>query len=281
MENPQNIKLKILEILKSRGPSLPVHVARETNLSSIFASAFLSELLNEKSIKISHMRVGGSPLYFLKTQESQLEKFYQYLPGKEKEAFLLLKEKSILKDSLLPPPIRVALRNLGDFAIPFRKNEEVFWKYFLYEEPAEKQEIEKKPEREKEKQEKVTTTKSIEKPLIEIKPQKKKIKNEQANKFLEEVKNFLIKKDIELLEEISIDKKEIIGKIRINSDLGKIIFLLIAKDKKRVTEADIIKSYQTSIDKKMPCYLLSKGELSKKIKELLLNYKNILKVDKI
>jgi len=33
---------------KRRGPSLPVHIASETGLSMLFASAFLSELLSEK-----------------------------------------------------------------------------------------------------------------------------------------------------------------------------------------------------------------------------------------
>ncbi len=42
------IKEKILSVLKKRGPSLPVHVAGETELSMLFASAFLSELLSEK-----------------------------------------------------------------------------------------------------------------------------------------------------------------------------------------------------------------------------------------
>ena len=47
-ENPEITKQKITQILKIKGPSLPVQIARETGLSSLFAGAFLSELVNEK-----------------------------------------------------------------------------------------------------------------------------------------------------------------------------------------------------------------------------------------
>ena len=132
-----------------------------------------------------------------------------------------------------------------------------------------------------EKQEKIIERK-IEKPLIEIKPKIKKSKSqEKSNKFLEEIKQFLFKKDIEFLEEIKADKNEILAKIRINSDLGKISLMMIAKNKKRVTEADIVKAYQKSIDKKMPGILLFKGELSKKMQEFSKEYRDLIKIEKI
>ena len=133
----QNVQSKIIEILSKRGPSLPVHISKETGLSILFASAYLSELVKEKEIKISNMKVGGSPVYFLAEQEHLLENFYQYLNEREKEAFLLLKEKKLLEDQALEPAIRVALRNLRDFAIPFRYQEKIFWKYFLTKESPE------------------------------------------------------------------------------------------------------------------------------------------------
>ena len=129
-QNTIPVKEKIISIFKRRGPSLPIHIARETELSILFASAFLSELLAEKKIKISNMRVGSSPIYFIPGQEFMLEKFSEFLKSKEKEAFLLLKEEKFLKDSKQEPAIRVALRELKDFAIPFKKDEEIYWRYF-------------------------------------------------------------------------------------------------------------------------------------------------------
>jgi len=128
------IKEKILFILRGRGPSLPVHIAGEMGLSILFASAFLSELVSEKKIKISYMKVGNSPIYFIMGQELHLEKFSQYLHSKEKEAFLLIKEKKFLNDKKQEPAIRVALREIKDFAIPFEKNGEIFWRYFSADE---------------------------------------------------------------------------------------------------------------------------------------------------
>ncbi len=320
----KKIKEKIVQVLKLKGPNLPVKIARETEISSLFAGAFLSELAKENMIRISNMKVGGSPLYYLKGQETSLEKFYQYLPGKEREAFLHIKENKILKDREQEPAIRVALRSIKDFAVPFKQDEEPMW-YFhslteqevrsllekssqikkpekeikiqekeikIAEKEIKKAEILVKPIREQksEKEEKPTKVeipekiieRKTEKPLIEIKPIIKKQKSqEKSNKFLEEIKQFLFKKDIEFLEEIKTDKSEIMAKIRINSDLGKISFLLIAKNKKRVTEADIVKAYQKSIDKKMSGLLLFKGELSKKMQEFSKEYKDLIKIEKI
>ena len=86
---------KIISILRIGGPSLPVRIAKELGMSSLFVSAFLSELAGQKRIKISNLKVGGSPLYFLDGQEEKLENFYKFVHPKEGEAFLLLKGKKI------------------------------------------------------------------------------------------------------------------------------------------------------------------------------------------
>jgi hypothetical protein len=125
------IKNKILDILKRRGPSLPIQVAKELQLNSLFVSAFLSELAGEQKLKISHLKVGGSPLYFLQGQEKLLENFYKFLAPKEVEAFLLLRDKKLLKESEQDPAIRVALKYIKDFSVGFKTNNEIFWRYML------------------------------------------------------------------------------------------------------------------------------------------------------
>ena len=92
---------------------------------------FLWKLISERKIKISSMKVGNSPIYLLPKQEPRLEKFSQHLKSKEKDAFLLLKEKKFLRDKEQDPAIRVALRAIRDFAIPFRRNGEIIWRYFM------------------------------------------------------------------------------------------------------------------------------------------------------
>jgi hypothetical protein len=127
-------KERMLNWMKVNGPSLPVQLAKAIGVSPLFASAFLSELKGEGKVKISRMRVGSSPLYYLEGQEEQLEKFIQHFESREREAFSLLKESRILEDSIQSPVVRVALRSIRDFAIPVKINVggemKLFWRYF-------------------------------------------------------------------------------------------------------------------------------------------------------
>jgi len=129
IQNAFEMKDKVLSVLKRRGPCLPIHVAKDTGMSMLFSSAFLSELIADKKVRVSDMKVGGSPLYLIPGQEPMLENFSQYLKSKEKDAFLLLKENKFLKDTELEPAIRVALRGIKDFAFPLNYNKEIYWKY--------------------------------------------------------------------------------------------------------------------------------------------------------
>jgi hypothetical protein len=140
-QDASHIREKILSILRMKGPTIPVYISQEIGTSMLFTSAFLSELLSDKLVKISNMRVGNSPIYFIAGQEPQLEKFAHYLKSKEKEAFLLLQENKFLKDSEQSPAIRVALRSIKDFAFHFRKNNEIFWRYLTSSESELKHEI--------------------------------------------------------------------------------------------------------------------------------------------
>ena len=60
---------KIIQVLEENGPSLPIQIAKKLQMSSLFISAFLSELTNENRVKVSHLKMGGSPVYFLSGQE--------------------------------------------------------------------------------------------------------------------------------------------------------------------------------------------------------------------
>ena len=130
MINIEQIKQKILEFVKEKGPALPVPLSRHIELSPTFTSAILAELSNEKRIKMSNLKVGSSPLYLLQGQEPQLENFLDNIEGAKKTALLKLKQNKILEDEKQDPAIRVALRSIRDFAIPLRFQGRVIWKYF-------------------------------------------------------------------------------------------------------------------------------------------------------
>ncbi len=131
----KELKYKAFDFVKRNGPILPVKLTKVLNTSILFSSAVLSELVSERKVMLTHANIGGSPLYYIKGQESKLDILYDHLPGKEKEAFDLLKEQKVLKDRALEPAIRVALRQLKDFSVRLDvKSEdqvEIFWKWYM------------------------------------------------------------------------------------------------------------------------------------------------------
>jgi hypothetical protein len=282
---------KIIDILKKKGPSLPINIAKEIDMSSLFISAFLSELADEKRIRVSHMKIGGSPLYYMEGQEEKLEEYYKFLHPKEAEAFLLLKKKKILKDSEQEPAIRVALRSIGDFAFGFKKDEEIYWRYVLVPVSEVKEifaaETKKKPEPGRPIQ--LPETKSMpnsQKQLVhkfnnpivlaQIKPKKEKPKSEFVLKVIDFIKNHY-----KLVEEKDYKAKEYNCITRINSDLGEISFFTLARDKKNITLTDLKKLLSEAQSLPLPALLLHRGKISKNAAEFADKYSSILKIKKL
>ena len=86
LNNLQEKKKFILEIIKKKGPSLPSAISQEIRVSLLLTSALLSDMRSEKTVRLSNLRVGGSPLYYIQGQEQQLENFVKHLQLKEQEA---------------------------------------------------------------------------------------------------------------------------------------------------------------------------------------------------
>jgi hypothetical protein len=307
----------------------------------LFASAFLSELFSDKKIKMSYMKVGSSSLYFIPGQEPQLEKFSNYLKSREKDAFIRIKEKKILKDSEQEPAIRVALRSIRDFAIPLKKNNETYWRYFTTSESEFKEEqkpieeheyVEPKPKvfdtKEREISEKIIRDIKIEdienlreekeklEKIIKEKPEekleektlgektkerldkqesreepkkiskktikKKKISTKKTiqksnEKFFNQVKDFLSRESIEISNIEGFGKDEIF--LRIKSDGEE--KLLVAYNKKRIGENEIIKANKKALELHLRYIILSMGEMGKKLSNLIESIKNLEKIEKM
>ena len=275
-QDTSEIKEKIIFVLKQRGPSLPVHIAKGTGLSILFASAFLSELLSERKIKMSHMKVGSSPIYYISGQEAQLENFAHYLNNKEKETFTLLQNKKILRDSEQHPAVRVALRSIKDFAMPFKKEEKIFWRYYLT--PENQLEIQQP----KLKTEVTKTLNIFEKPKSpEVKKSKsverKTKKTSKNDKFFNKVKSFLSAKSTEILDIESFSKNELV--LRIKKDDQEEI--LIAYNKKRINEEDILKAHRKISGKYSGYKILCLGEPLKRTKNIINAIKDLREIDKM
>ena len=287
--NVEEKKAAIIAALKQKGPLLPVQAAREIGLSILFSSAILSEMAENKLLKLSNLKVGGSPLYYLEGQESQLENFAKYLGGKEKEAFELLKKHQLLEDATLEPAHRVAMREIKDFAIPMKvrvgSEEQLFWRFYS----TNKEEIAQKLLRLTKKIEKKTEKEKIHKAKIKQKQEEsaiQKTKQEKAEKHEEKsllsadfsgrIFEWLQKKNIEFVEKKQERKKEIEAIVNIISQIGKIPFLLIAKEKKNINEADISIALQKGQAARLNVIFLSTGKPTKKAQQAIESFKTQL-----
>lgn len=296
-------KNKILEILKNKGPSLPSTISREIGVSLLFTSALLSEMIKDKSLKCSHLKIGGSPLYYLEGQEQSLDNFVNHLQAKEKEAFLILKEAKVIDEEFLHPAHRVALRSIKDFAVPVKISvegrEKNFWRYHLIgQEEAtkkigeifkklkkERKETRKEVKEAKEKEKKDEIQKVEKKEEVEIREKEAGGKKPRVSKkkdkedFYARIYEHLQEQGVEIQQEIK--EGAVVCIALANFSFGKAKLLVVANNKKKISEADLSLAYQQGLVRKMPVLFLTQGELTKKASsyiEMLGNYIFVKKI---
>ena len=288
----------ILQLINSNGPILPVHAAKAIGSNILMASAHLSELVSRKKVKVSKIKVGGSPLYYLPGQEPKLEGFSDNLNLKEKEAFELLRLKKILRDNAIEAVYRVALRQLKDFALPlevkYNDTRELFWKWHTTT-PEEtnilirqiitppKPELKReqpisKPKQEVQQRIPVKKIEKPKKPKLKLEPKeiekeaKPKIEEEVTSPFIKQLEKYFSKNNIEIIETNAIRKaSEIEFVIKVPSNVGSLIYFCKAKGKKRINDGDLSSAFIQGQTKKLPVLFLTKGELTKKAQEMLEN----------
>jgi len=358
---------KVLDTMRINGPVIPTKIAKVLSTDTIMASAVLSELLSSKKIKISKLKVGGTPVYFLPGQESRLQEFEKHLNEKDRRTVELLRQKKIIRDRAVEPLTRVSLREIKDFAIPLQVNingqREVFWKWYLLsnqdaeqilksllsppkppeipkvpeapkpiqERPVE-QPVQPKPEVAKEipkepakqevkpaepevkpepvqvkeevkpaepevKQESVPVKQEVapapEKPKVQEEVKKEYISESKVQKevqktiapkpkkkevpdvFFNKVKSHFSRKEINVVKEIIKKKNEADYVIGIPSALGELEYFCRIKNKKTISDSDLDGVFAHGQLFKLPIVLVISGELSKKAKEKLKEFKNI------
>lgn len=127
----QNIpKEKILEVVR-QGPTIPARIVKIVGGDTMLIGAILSTLISSGDISYTSLKIGGSPLYYMKDQEARLEEYMNYLNEKDRKTVGILKESKILlfndQDSL----VRVSLQAVKDFAKQFELDGNMFYRYFL------------------------------------------------------------------------------------------------------------------------------------------------------
>jgi len=286
----------VLNFIKYNGPVLPVQIAKHINTNILFSSAILSELVARKILKITHASIGGSPLYYLPGQEELMDtRLCTALHGREKEAYQLLKDKKVLWEKEMEPWQRVAVKDLKDFSVQIMVNQEgnveAFWKHSLVSDDEAKLIIssiingsapveEAKPEavdeenietvipevQEEIKPKVIIEPKEFVQEKIEAEPKITKVKKEKPEgNFYGKVLDFVQANNVEIIKEEVIKKdKEIDFVVNVLSNFGKLRYLIKAKNKAAINEADVSMAFSEGQLKKLPVILLVNGKPNKK-----------------
>jgi hypothetical protein len=258
-----------LAFVKREGPILPSQLANELNTNILFASAILSELVSKKDVLITSVKRGGSPFYYVKGQEEKLQELSEYLPGKLKEAYLLIKEKKVLRDKDLEPWQRVALRELKDYAIQLNvglsTGYEIFWKWYLLSNDEAKEYIKEIVGGKKEKKEREERK--------EEKKEERKVGFGLIGKgedYLKRIKDYFEENKLYIISQNIVRKnKEMEFIVDVPSNIGNLRYFVKFKNKKSIGDHDIISALDEANKKGLPLLFLSNGELNKKAESYL------------
>jgi len=268
---------KLKQIISIKGPVIPSDVHSQIGSDLLMASALMAEMVSKGTLKISSVKIGSSPLYYLPGQEEKLQGFSKYIHEKEKKAYELLKEKNVLRDSVLEPVVRVALRAIKDFAVPLRVNykdkSEIFWRWYLLPNEEAEKIIEKslgvkdtkgvkevKKEKTEEKQKELKKT--------EIKREPKKI--EKTTFIFDKLYEYFNKNKISIISK-EINKRKTGGDliVEVPSPVGNIKYFCRVNDKKKTNDSDLASAFVQGQQNKLPVLYITSGQLTKKAKEML------------
>ncbi len=285
----QALKNQILEIVKKEGPVLPAQISQKVVSNILFTSALLSDLASQDQVRMSKAKIGGSPVYYVKGQEHKLQMLYKHLGEKPRKIYDLLKEKRILRDKELEPWQRVAVREIKDFSVMITVNhqgaQEIFWKWYLTRDEEAKSMItetikKEMPEELKKEELKPEPKEELKKePAKELKPETKEdiikekkeiVRKHVTDRFYGMLNTYFSDNRIVILEEQALRKNtEYEFVIGIPSALGNLKYFVKAKNKKKISDAELNMAYTTGERKKLPTIFMSTGDMTKKAEQYL------------
>jgi hypothetical protein len=269
---------------------------------TMLASAFLSTLISKGHVKVSHRKIGSSPLYYVDGQEQKTrDVLYSELNDLEKKALERLRELRVAFKDELYPQERVLLSDLRDFAaylqITNEAQEFVCWKYYSVtddefnsilnsklnkqEEPAIIVEHGEVILGEEPEQKLLAKTKIFDsEPKIEPKEivvKKKREPKIHQSDFDLKVDEYLKNANIEVLEK-NIGHGESSYLVSTKTPFGHQNYFLKTKNKS-LTESDISKIYVETSSKKYPIILFTPKQLNKKVKAYVeKHFGNLIKI---
>lgn len=291
---------KALEFIRLRGPCVPVQLGKHMGMNSMLAGALLSELVSKGSLRISNLKMGGSPLYFVPGQEPELLKHLDLLQDVDRQTVQLLERHRVIRDNEASPLIRVSLRNIADFAVPldvsYNQQKETFWKWFLCPDEETQRIIKgmlqpvKAPERpapvpeqtvlqhvdgtqeavQQEVQRAPSRPAPVRTPAAESRAEVGERPDMAGDPFLASLLAFFVKNNIKIVEQQCVKKRvEYDFVLKLPSGVGTLTYYCKAKAKRKVTDGDVSSAFVQGQLRKLPVVLLATGELNKKGQEMV------------
>ncbi len=291
-------RFSALSFVKREGPILPAQLAKEINTNILLSSAILSELAENKQVLVTSIKKGGSPLYYISGQEEKLQELSRFLSVGDKVVYESLKNSVVIRDKTAISEHRISLRrSLKDFAIPLNvklgKEYELFWKWYLSSNndakerikeiisgvkgdssedqremniPIKKEEDSPKEEEDSPKGEEVSSKEEV----SEVPKPKESLPVSKVDTGVEDLNGFFSENEMYVISQDVVRKnKELNFVVDLPSKIGPLRYFVKFKDKKTVTDADLIASVDEARSKKLPVLFLSKGQLAKKAEKYL------------
>ena len=255
---------KILDVVKSTGPVLPVEIVSKTGGDSLVANAYLSDLVDGGQLKKSEERIGSVNLYFLEGQEDQVKKRLSEL------------DINLTPRQFTKKPV-IKTKEIGDKQKAFA------------ERLSKIEEDENQRKKEKPKKSVISFTKNlisrakeeviIQKPNIELKKSVlipvKPIISEEFDSFFDRAVSYLNNWNLKVINENSENNT---CTIRAPSAVWPMRFHVRILDKKKLNKTDIAESYTAAIEKKMPVIVITSGEIAKTAKKYLKEIGGLVRV---
>ncbi len=304
---------KIRSLIEQR-PVQPTEIAKELKTNSMLASAMLSEMSEKGLLKVSHIKIGSSPLYYHPDHPDHLLNYIPHLNEKDRKTAAALKEQKVMRDQTQDPLTRVSLRSIKDFAKPLDVSidgvKEMFWKFYLFtdeeaaasikqliqpkEAPAPQAVAKPRKPRARKHAPAIEPQQTITQPVVAepvpraapaVEPAPQPVGQAPTapatqaiadDPFLQQLLAFFAANSITVLEQVVLKRKaEYDFVIQLTSPVGQLHYYCKAKNKAKVGEADLSHAFVQGQLKKLPILFVTPGVLTKPAQDLLKELKGL------
>ena len=267
------MKQKILDLIKQIGPMLPVEISSKIGVDSFMAKAFLMELVEEGKISQSKEKLAESPMYYLPGQERQVVMKMENIKQQHSKTARTYAPTSVSENPEIQAKREAFAKRLAEIQAKEQQR-----KTMPAIQPRPLAKIANRPVYKPRPLPPPTMPSNL--PDFQSEPEPE-YKPEAERTFIDKAMDWLKMEGYEIVEEISAKKTEMELLVKVYTDFGKVNFYAKIKQKKIITEADLMAVYAGAMEQKCPAVLLTNGKLAKSAENFLNEKGWIVKVKQL